>query len=356
MPKRLTYEYVKKYVEDFGYILLSKEYNRNCEYLNMLCPCGHSIEITFSNFKNGRRCGKCAKKIRADKKRYSYKYVKEYIESFGFELLSTEYKGSYEYLKIKCPNNHVYEACFNNFKNGKKRCPYCYGNKKKNIEQIRQYLEHFDYKLLSSEYINNSEKLDIMCPNGHTFKMAYSNFQQGKRCSECQGIHKYTYEEVKNYIESFGYNLLSTEYKNNTTKLKIMCRNGHIFEMDFSHFKNHNNRCSVCNISKGEQRIMDYLNDNNVEYIYDSPYFKDLLSPSGFLLRPDFIIEDKKIWIEYDGEFHYRDSYKDGAYEKTILYDRIKDEYAQKNNWNLIRIPYWEYDNIEEILRREIND
>ena len=32
---------------------------------------------------------------------------------------------------------------------------------------------------------------------------------------------KLTYEEIKEYIESFGYKLLSNEYKNNKTKLKI---------------------------------------------------------------------------------------------------------------------------------------
>ena len=32
---------------------------------------------------------------------------------------------------------------------------------------------------------------------------------------------KLTYEEVKEYIESFGYKLLSTKYINNRTKLKM---------------------------------------------------------------------------------------------------------------------------------------
>ena len=33
----------------------------------------------------------------------------------------------------------------------------------------------------------------------------------------------------------------------------------------------------------------------------------------------------------------------------------MKNEYAKENNWNLIRIPYWEYDDIENILNEIIN-
>ena len=35
--------------------------------------------------------------------------------------------------------------------------------------------------------------------------------------------------------------------------------------------------------------------------------------------------------------------------------DTIKTEYCKKNNIKLIRIPYWEINNIEEILNKEIN-
>ena len=35
--------------------------------------------------------------------------------------------------------------------------------------------------------------------------------------------------------------------------------------------------------------------------------------------------------------------------------DKIKDEYAKEHDWKLIRIPYWEYDNIENILIKELN-
>ena len=84
-------------------------------------------------------------------------------------------------------------------------------------------------------------------------------------------------------------------------------------------------------------------------------YFKDLFGIGGQNLKPDFIIEDIKVWIEFDGEFHYNDFYKDGSYETLKYHDKLKDEYAKEHGWRLIRIRYWEYDNIENILDEILN-
>ena len=107
-------------------------------------------------------------------------------------------------------------------------------------------------------------------------------------------------------------------------------------------------------ISKGERAIINYLDNENIDYIYDEPYFDDLLSQFGNPLRPDFIIEDRKIWIEFDGKQHYEYGYfNDGLLDlmNSKYRDKLKDEYANKNGWKLIRIPYWNLNKIEEILK-----
>lgn len=407
---KLTYEFVKKYIESFGYKLLSTEYINALTKLRVKCPQGHEYEVVFNNFKKGQRCSRCQGIIR-----YNYQEVKDYIKSFNYELLSNEneYKNSKTKLLIKCPLGHEYETTFDHFKRGN-RCPYCYGNVKYTIEEVKEYIESFRYKLLSEEYINAHEKLEIKCSKGHKYNASFSDFKQGRRCPYCSENIKYTYDEVKNYIESFNYKLLSTEYinankhllvqcpnghkpyqvtfsafkngehrcsecygnskltyeyvkeyieffeyellreeyKNAQTKLKIQCPLGHQYNVSFDSFKR-GNRCPYCKISKGEKRIIDWLEKNNIKYIYDKPYFDDLLSPLGNPLRPDFIIENKKIWIEYDGEFHYKKYYEEQNFEKIQINDKLKDEYAKKHGWKMIRIPYWEFDNIEEILDKE---
>ena len=88
--------------------------------------------------------------------------------------------------------------------------------------------------------------------------------------------------------------------------------------------------------------------------IYNKPYFKDLISDIGNPLKPDFIIPKLKIWIEYDGIFHYKKVFDGDNYSKLKHHDKLKDEYAKKHSWNLIRIPYWELNNIENILNEKL--
>lgn len=304
------------------------------------------------------------------RKRYTYQDVKKIVEDAGYELLSLEEeiinnKGfvlTSTKVKVKCPNkNHgAYYVEFNNFKGYKSqkptRCKQCLADELRTpYDNIKNYIENFNYKLLSEEYKGVHECLNIKCPNNHEFKMTYGNFQQGQRCPKCSrkiasDKQKHTYEYIKEYIESFGYKLLSTTYETARKPLLIQCDKKH--EPYFARFCNFKTgyRCPCCNSSKGEEKIINWLNNYNIEFIYDEPYFNDLLSPKGNPLRPDFIIENKKIWIEYDGEFHYNKYYENDGYEQLLINDKIKNEYAKKNGWKLLRIPYWDFDKIEEIL------
>lgn len=362
--KKLTYEEVKEYIELQGYALLSTEYIRSIDKLQMKCPLGHIFKMSFHSFKDGNhRCPYCYDEHRNETTRFTYEEVKGYIENKGYKLLSTEYINSLSKLQIKCPKGHIFQTTFNDFKNQGSRCSICAiksraDKQKLSYEEVKQYIESFNYKLISTEYQNYMTKLDIRCPLNHKFKMTYGCFKQGCRCPICSKQNgsekrKHSYEYIKNYIESFSYKLLSNEYIKSKSKLLLRCPEGHEWNVSFDNFQS-GRRCPICNISKGEQRIMDYLNKNNIKYIYNIEYFDGLLSPLGNPLRPDFIIEDKKIWIEYDGEFHYKDFYKDGNYEKLQINDKLKNEYAKKNGWRLIRIPYWNFDNIEEILNKEL--
>lgn len=46
--------------------------------------------------------------------------------------------------------------------------------------------------------------------------------------------------------------------------------------------------------------------------------------------------------------------YDDDNYVDMVVHDKIKNEYAQKHNWIMIRIPYWDFNKIETILNKEL--
>lgn len=281
-------------------------------------------------------------------KKLTYEFVKEYMESFDYVLLSKEYTGAKQKLLVKCPNeNHQpYETNWGRFKRGG-RCPYCnLDNRKVDINYIREYANQIGYILKSTDYKNNSQKLEFICPKGHTTFISWGNFNKGRRCSECYCCKKLTDKEVSEYLNKFGYKL-NSKYENANTKINIICPEGHEYTATYGHFYN-GKRCPYCKSSNGEARIANYLNKNNIEFKKEY-----VIKTNEKMLRLDFYIEDINLAIEYDGQQHYKPIEKFGGqeeFEKTIYRDGLKDKYCNDNNIQLIRIPYYDFNNIENIL------
>lgn len=118
-------------------------------------------------------------------KKLTFEYIKKYIESSGFVLLSDEYNNSQYKLKVKCNNNHEFDISWNNFQRGR-RCSECSNKKKLNIEYINKYALKENYCCTSDVYINSHFQLKWICPYNHKFQMRWTNFQKGRRCPICK--------------------------------------------------------------------------------------------------------------------------------------------------------------------------
>lgn len=118
--------------------------------------------------------------------------------------------------------------------------------------------------------------------------------------------------------------------------------------------------CPYCaQHSLGESKMLRILNNMDVK-IETQRIFPGCEYQAP--LRFDAYIPQYNIAIEYDGEGHYRpidfagrgEEWANSQFERNKIRDSIKDEYCKKNNIELIRIPYWEADNMEEFLVSEI--
>ena len=107
--------------------------------------------------------------------------------------------------------------------------------------------------------------------------------------------------------------------------------------------------CGCINYSIGEKNIITILKENNIQYK------KEYTIKEIGNLRFDFAIlnENNKVikLIEFDGEQHYFERINRWNNSKESLNDiqrrdKEKNEWALKNNIPLVRIPYWERDNI----------
>lgn len=106
--------------------------------------------------------------------------------------------------------------------------------------------------------------------------------------------------------------------------------------------------CPVCNESKGEREIRQWLENKEIKYIYQMKYddCKDIHQ-----LPFDFYLPEYNTACEYQGQQHYYPVDFFGGEDKYMLqqkHDNIKREYCKENGIRLLEIPY--YANIEETL------
>jgi hypothetical protein len=208
--------------------------------------------------------------------KFTFEQVKSFIESINdYVLLSTEYKGNFEKLQIKCNFNHVFEMTRADIQQGH-RCPICANNIKYNIQYIQDYLNNENYTLISTEYKNSLSKIKIECPEGHIYDVSFNSFQQGCRCPVCAGNKKLDYYWVKAYIEDYKYKLISENYINSNIKLQIQCPKGHIYYAKFNNFQQ-GQRCPVC--------------FGKVKHTFE--YVKNFIEKDGYKLLSDKYINNR---------------------------------------------------------------
>lgn len=196
------------------------------------------------------------------------KWTKEKIIEFIKDKFNNDYEilecnnGYHSPLTLRCQNNHIIHSKFSNlytnFLRGNNCCKICsnevIGNKlRMSYNYVKKYIETFNYKLLSNIYQNNKTKLDIKCPVGHNFKMAFNSFKnQNQRCPQCSykimaDNNRFSFHYVQNFINELGYKILQDSYINCETPIKLECSKGHIFNMHLSNLK-HGKGCKQCSI------------------------------------------------------------------------------------------------------------
>ena len=104
-------------------------------------------------------------------------------------------------------------------------------------------------------------------------------------------------------------------------------------------------------MSKGERKIRTWFLNNNIKF--EPQYSFDDLKKYSF----DYYLPDLNFCVEYDGEYHYNSYKRIGGNDKLLKIkkrDHIKDSFCYENNIKLLRIPYWDYNNIDQILTTNI--
>lgn len=328
MVGKLTYAHVKSVFEGRGFTLLSKEYLGSTETLDFSCPEGHLRTSTWKTFcrtkYKGDQCSRCLKetqksKLPLGKETRQSQRAKEKAQYL--ETYGYKFLGDGRKIKVMCPEGHTDSIYFSNFKKGN-RCFECHGSKKYTIEFVRDYVDQQGYSLLSTEYVSSNKDLDFLCPRGHTYTTTwYKFYRRQHRCSSCSGKGGgFDIHRVAAEFHGRGYTLLSDSYTTSLEKLEFSCDKGHKHSMALNNLLA-GQKCGKC------FNEFDLGRSSKPERELISRY-EDMglgvVSGSREIIAPyevDLYFPESKVAVEYCGLYWHSDKFKDRNYhyKKMIM-------------------------------------
>lgn len=271
----------------------------------------------------------------------------EFIHGDRYDYNLVEYKNNRTKIKIICPEHGVFEQLPYNHIGLKQGCPSCFGNKKMTkedfIRKSTKIHDHkYDYSLVI--YKNNFTKVKIICPIHGIFEQKPVNhIIQKQGCLICSGKHRRTTDEfVSLAIETHDnlYDYTLVDYKSVHDKVKIICKKHGAFEQTRNEHINRKQGCPKCKKSKGENTIIKTLKDNNIVFEHQKEFDN---CKDKRKLYFDFYLPKHNTCIEYDGIQHFESIDFWGGIDNFNYikeHDRIKNDYCENNGIKLIRIKY----------------
>ncbi len=200
---------------------------------------------------------------------------------------------------------------------------------------------------------NVREKIVIICPKHGDILIDAGNHLYRNGCDACaRDAHKLTHlstERVNNLKRIHNNKYLYNDLSIDKGFINIICPTHGEFTQ-YLYFHEYGHGCSQCNSSsRGEDYIKNYLENNNIYYIRNH-IFDGCKNKKG--LRFDFYLQALDTIIEYDGEHHFKENkyFGIGNLEYVRKNDEIKNRFCRENNIKMIRIPYYDYDKIDDVL------
>lgn len=276
-----------------------------------------------------------------------------------YDYSLSNYIGMKHPIKIICPIHGEFTQKAHSHYLGH-HCFKCSGSERfKNEEIIEQFVKkHGDkYDYSKVDYKNNKSNVEIICPKHGSFFQSPYEHKNGQGCPFCSKNRKISNDlfiTMANDVHNFEYEY-KNDYINNKTKVSITCpKHGEFIMIPNHHLRGQG--CPNCKRSIGELIIKKYLDDNKISYEHQK-FFKDLTNGNKRYLFFDYYLPEYNICIEFDGIQHFKPVLRfggDDSFEKMIKNDKIKNKYCFDKKIKLIRIPYNEIKNINQILKDKI--
>lgn len=312
-----------------------------------VCECGIKKEISVKSLVEGTTisCGRCGK--RKDLRGMTFGKLK----ILGFDKIDEKHHAVW---KCKCECGKEISVMSSYLISGKKTmCDEC-----KNLELPKLNLIGQKYgKLLVVEYAGKGKYGSLWkckCDCGNYYIARSGDIRHGNT-SSCGCVPKQKPKDISGKMIGYLEPIQLAEYEIGTgVRWECLChRCGRTKIISASDLNSDRIISCGCASSSGEEKIKEILDTFSMKFVAQKR-FSDCKDKKP--LPFDVYISDKNICIEYDGIGHYEPIKHFGGkkrFEERKRHDSIKTKYCEDNNIKLIRIPYFEFENIEKILREQ---
>lgn len=355
----------------YDYSLITKEnFNGSSSYVEIICPIHGVFRQKAIDHTRGKGCRKCAfDKIRETKSMGKDYFISRAKAIYGnrFDFSKVVFVNVNTEVIITCPVHGDFLVKPRYFLRGY-GCPKCDGFKKYNtdlfVKKAREiHGDKYDYSLV--KYAKSNKKVEIICNRcGIHFFQTPNNHLSGSGCRKCadeensKRLKHDTSMFIKKAMLVHGdtYIYDKTSYIKDNMSVVITCKkHGDFVQVANRHLCGCG--CPTCKKSHGEERIRVYLEENGIKFIPQYKILNETIICKNKYIYIDFFIQDKNIIIEFQGEQHYKptgfvnnkERFKNQQYR-----DYAVKVFCKNHEIKLIEIPYWDFDNIEKILKRKL--
>lgn len=332
-------------------------------------------EATPANILSGKGCPKCAKRNTSNRMSLSkedfLKNINNYnIKNNTFWTTNDKYVNSRMPMNFYCKKDNFHiVAKSSNLLSGYYRCIECdrVAGEKRLLEHIKN--NHLPIEIIG-EYTNTSTVIKCKCKicNNEYYVTPNRILVKNAICRKCayikMGINaRLPLEDFLNKLSKVNPNIQYIgNYSGMSNKVDVLCKKcGHKWSPFADSIINENKGCPNCCISKGENRIEEVLKYYKIEYEIQKT-FNGLVGIGNLKMRYDFYLPKYNLLIEYQGIQHEKpvdfsgrgEEFAQKCFINQQEHDKRKRQYAKIHDIKLLEIWYHDFNNIEQILLKEL--
>ena len=349
-------------------------YVRTSDKVIITCPTHGNFNQTPNAHLGGAGCPHCGTERMADACRIDTpEFIRRARAIHGdyYDYTKVNYIGNKEKIVIICPTHGEFtQTPTGHLNGGCQRCGYKiqgdsvrYTTAMFLADAAKVHGDKYDYSLVT--YTGAAKPVTVICREHGHFTTTYAHHVKRKQdCPSCMNRDMDTDKFIAHARAVHGnlYDYSKTNYTKAKSKVIIICpKHGEFEQVAWNHTDGIGCPACVDHLnSKGSRRIEEWLTDNKITFEREKSFaglYSTKPNAETYRLRFDFFVPSHNLLIEYDGKQHFEPVDIFGGTEghnRLVANDQRKNQWTIDNDYNLLRIAYYDDDVIEQILAENL--